>query len=65
MLCRGFQRAAVREELTRDRFLETSFTATFQGRGLAVAAVCGIVEKHGGIVYGDFAMGRAARKKIF
>jgi two-component system, cell cycle sensor histidine kinase and response regulator CckA len=53
------------DEQARDRIFEPFFTTKFQGRGLGMAAVYGIVKKHGGHVYVDAALGRGTTVSIF
>ncbi|MEJ2156743.1 MAG: response regulator [Desulfobacteraceae bacterium] len=53
------------DEQTRSRIFEPFFTTKFQGRGLGMAAVYGIVKKHGGYVYVDSAPGEGTSVSIF
>ena len=53
------------DEQTRDRIFEPFFTTKFQGRGLGMAAVYGIVKKHGGYVYVDSVLGQGSTISIY
>lgn len=53
------------DEQTRDRIFEPFFTTKFQGRGLGMAAVYGIVKKHCGFVYVESALGRGSKVSIY
>ncbi|MEJ2661319.1 MAG: response regulator [Desulfobacteraceae bacterium] len=53
------------DEQTRERIFQPFFTTKFQGRGLGMAAVYGIVKKHGGYVYVDTAPGQGTRVSIY
>jgi two-component system, cell cycle sensor histidine kinase and response regulator CckA len=53
------------DEQTRSRIFEPFFTTKFQGRGLGMAAVYGIVKKHGGYVYVESATGKGSTVSIF
>ena len=53
------------DQETRERVFEPFYTTKFQGRGLGMAAVYGIVKKHGGFVYVDSALGEGTTVSIY
>jgi len=53
------------DEETKNRMFEPFFTTNFQGRGLGMAAVYGIVKNHGGWVTADSELGKGTTVSIY
>ena len=52
------------DEKTKSRIFEPFFTTNFQGRGLGMAAVYGIIKNHGGYIYIDSEPGQGTVVRI-
>jgi signal transduction histidine kinase/ActR/RegA family two-component response regulator/HAMP domain-containing protein len=52
------------DEKTKSRIFEPFFTTNFQGRGLGMAAVYGIIKNHGGYIYIDSEPGQGTAVRI-
>jgi len=52
------------ENTIKDRIFEPFFTTKFQGRGLGLAAVYGIIQNHNGRIYVDSETGKGAEVRI-
>jgi CheY-like chemotaxis protein len=53
------------DEETKNRMFEPFFTTNFQGRGLGMAAVDGIIKNHGGCVYVESELGTGTSVFIY
>lgn len=52
------------DEKTKSRIFDPFFTTKFQGRGLGMAAVYGIIKNHGGYVYVESELGKGTMVRI-